>query len=99
MGITTLPHLRDGLVAAGMDPITPVALIESGGTEAQRVLACTLEEVASAAVEWVRGGPVLLIIGEVVSHGTGLADEDTSARSRHTWAAPRAGAAQSSSRS
>jgi uroporphyrin-III C-methyltransferase / precorrin-2 dehydrogenase / sirohydrochlorin ferrochelatase len=84
MGITTLPRLRDGLVAAGLDPLTPVALIESGGTKIQRVLACTLDEVARAAAEWVRGGPVLLLIGEVVSHRTGLPTGDTGARCRHT---------------
>ena len=98
MGIATLPRLRDGLVAAGMDPIMPVALIESGGTEAQRVLACTLEEVASAAAEWVRDGPVLLLIGEVVPHATGPAGEDMSPRRRHTRAPPRGGTVQSFSR-
>lgn len=84
MGITTLSCLRDGLVAAGLDLLTPVALIESGGTEKQRVLKCTLDEVAPAAKRWVRGGPVLLLIGEVVSHGISSSNEDMRTRCRHT---------------
>jgi uroporphyrin-III C-methyltransferase/precorrin-2 dehydrogenase/sirohydrochlorin ferrochelatase len=43
MGVTTLPALRDGLVAAGMAPDTPAALIEAGGTVSQRVLRDTLD--------------------------------------------------------
>ena len=36
MGIVTLPLLRDGLFAAGLASATPAALIERGGTQAQR---------------------------------------------------------------
>ena len=66
MGIVTLPLLRDGLLAAGLDPQTQAALIERGGTRAQRVLRGTLDELAAQAEAWSTGGPALVMIGDVV---------------------------------
>ncbi len=66
MGIVTLSLLRDGLLAAGLDPTTPAALIERGGTRAQRVLKGTLDALASQAPGWSTGGPTLVVIGAVV---------------------------------
>ena len=66
MGIVTLPLLRDGLLGAGLDPNTPAALIERGGTRAQRVLKGTLDVLASEASGWSTGGPTLVVIGAVV---------------------------------
>jgi uroporphyrin-III C-methyltransferase/precorrin-2 dehydrogenase/sirohydrochlorin ferrochelatase len=66
MGVVTLPLLRDGLLAAGLDPRTPAALIERGGTRAQRVLRGTLDELAGQATAWSTGGPTLVMIGDVV---------------------------------
>ena len=66
MGIVTLPLLRDGLLAAGLAPLTPAALVERGGTRAQRVLRGTLDELAAQAAEWSTGGPTLVMIGAVV---------------------------------
>ena len=66
MGIVTLPLLRDGLLGAGLAADTPAALIERGGTRAQRVLRGTLEELAAQAPDWTTGGPTLVMIGDVV---------------------------------
>ena len=66
MGIVTLPLLRDGLFKAGLDPATPAALIERGGTRAQRILTGTLASLASEATAWSTGGPTLVMIGAVV---------------------------------
>jgi len=66
MGVVTLPALRDQLFAAGLDPTTPAALIEAGGTDAQRVLEGTLPELAARAVAWVSGAPALLLVGQAV---------------------------------
>ncbi|TDG29949.1 uroporphyrinogen-III C-methyltransferase [Paracraurococcus ruber] len=70
MGITMLREIRDGLVAQGMDPRIPAAVVERGGTSRQRVLRGTLEEVAATAQAWVEGGPALLLVGEAVGRGT-----------------------------
>ena len=66
MGVVTLPRVRDGLVAAGMDPLTPAALVENGGRPGQRLLEGSLTEVAARAAGWTEGGPALLLVGEVV---------------------------------
>ncbi len=66
MGIVTLPLLRDGLFEAGLDPATPAALIERGGTRAQRVLTGTLDSLVDDAATWSTGGPTLVMIGAVV---------------------------------
>ena len=66
MGIVTLPLLRDGLLAAGLAPGTQAALIERGGTRAQRMLRGTLDELVAQAEAWSTGGPTLVMIGDVV---------------------------------
>lgn len=69
MGIAMLPAIRDGLVADGLDPATPAAVIERGGTGRQRVLRGTLQEVTEQAPGWVEGGPALLLVGAAVGRG------------------------------
>ena len=66
MGIVTLPLLRDGLFAAGLPPHTPAALIERGGTSAQRLLKGTLDELVQSAESWSTNGPTLVLVGDVV---------------------------------
>ena len=66
MGVATLPLLRDGLLRAGLDPATPAALIERGGTRAQRMLRDSLDGLVAQAGDWSTGGPTLVLIGAVV---------------------------------
>ena len=66
MGVVTLPLLRDGLLGAGLNASTPAALIERGGTRAQRVLRGTLDDLVNQAPGWTTGGPTLVLIGDVV---------------------------------
>ncbi len=79
MGIVTLPLLRDGLLAAGLDPATPAALIERGGTRAQRLLKGTLDTLVDAAPAWSTGGPTLVMIGAVVGRQVAIAARETEA--------------------
>ena len=69
MGISTLRPLRDALVADGLHPATPAAVVERGGTARQRVLRGTLDSIAAEAPGWVTGGPALLLVGEAVGRG------------------------------
>ncbi|MDB5375018.1 MAG: uroporphyrinogen-III C-methyltransferase [Belnapia sp.] len=69
MGIATLGPLRDALVAEGLDPATPAAVVERGGTDRQRVLRGTLASITAEAPAWVTGGPALLLVGAVVGRG------------------------------
>jgi len=66
MGIATLPAIRDALLAEGLDAATPAAVIERGGTPAQRVLRGTLAELVASAPGWVTEGPALLLVGAAV---------------------------------
>lgn len=67
MGLATLPELVAGLVAAGLDPSTPAAIIEGGGTGEARRLDAMVVSLALAARGWGRGLPALVLIGEVVA--------------------------------
>ncbi len=66
MGVATLPSLAEGLIAAGLDPATPAALIESAGMPACRELIGTLDHLVRDGPAWSRGGPTLVLIGAVV---------------------------------
>ncbi len=66
MGLDSLPALRDGLLAAGLDPATPAALIERGGRAEQRELLGTLDTLVADGPGWSTGGPTLTMVGAAV---------------------------------
>jgi uroporphyrin-III C-methyltransferase/precorrin-2 dehydrogenase/sirohydrochlorin ferrochelatase len=67
MGLAAAPAVRDGLIAAGRDPRTPVAVL-ARGTRADAASATgRLEALAALAAE-VGEGPALIVVGEVVAH-------------------------------
>lgn len=66
MGMTAAPTIRDGLLAAGRSPDTPVGVFARvTRTDSQGVVG-TLRDLPSLA-EQVKAGPAILIIGDVVS--------------------------------
>ncbi len=67
MGLKTLPRLVAELLTHGRSPATPVALIQSGTTESQRIITGTLADIVrrSAGLE----PPVVIVIGDVVRLG------------------------------
>jgi uroporphyrin-III C-methyltransferase/precorrin-2 dehydrogenase/sirohydrochlorin ferrochelatase len=69
MGVVSLPQLRDGLLAHGLDPATPAMLIERGGTHRQRGLRGTLDSLVAQAPEWSTGGATMALIGQSVGRG------------------------------
>ena len=72
MGIVSLPQLRDGLFAHGLDRTTPAMLIERGGSHRQRQLRGTLDELVRNSPDWTQGGPTLVMIGAAVARGIAL---------------------------
>jgi len=67
MGLVGLPIICRQLVAYGMAPDMPVALVSKGTTPEQHVVTGTLETIVSRVdAEQVRA-PTLVIIGQVVS--------------------------------
>jgi uroporphyrin-III C-methyltransferase / precorrin-2 dehydrogenase / sirohydrochlorin ferrochelatase len=67
MGMTAAPVVRAGLLAAGRSPETPVGVFARvTRPDAQGVIG-TLRELPEL-VKRIRGGPAILIIGDVVRH-------------------------------
>ncbi len=65
MGRSSLPAFTARLIAAGRDPATPAACIQSATTPAQRVAVATLATIAEAAEREGLEAPVITVIGEV----------------------------------
>lgn len=66
MGVSQLPAIREELLKHGKDERTPVALVERGTTERQRVISGTLRDIHQLASAMKLEHPSLIIIGEVV---------------------------------
>jgi histidinol-phosphate aminotransferase len=67
MAVRTLPEVAGALLAAGMDPDTPAASVEHGGTPRQRVLTGPLEQIAEVAAEGGLRPPAVTVIGPVAA--------------------------------
>lgn len=67
MGMKNLPDIARNLLAAGMDPATPAALVYRGTTPRQRSLVSTLEGLPQAAVEQGFSNPSVIVVGRVCS--------------------------------
>ncbi len=67
MGVGTAGALRGKLIAAGADPATPVAIIENGTLESERITTGRLDRLAALVDSNAVRAPALLIIGEVVA--------------------------------
>lgn len=73
MGLATLPELSAGLIAAGLDPSMPAAIIEGGGSREARRLEGTLGSLPGRGRNWAMGRPALVLVGEVVGLAPALA--------------------------
>ena len=66
MGLKRLRELTETLIARGMSPETPVAIIRQGTTGSQQSLEGTLATIATSAAEKRISAPAITIIGDVV---------------------------------
>ena len=66
MGLSSLNEISRNLIAAGLPPQTPAALIGSGTRAEQQVVRCTLRELPAMAREHRLKAPTLTVIGKVV---------------------------------
>jgi len=66
MGLAGLPDICDQLLKHGMSSSTPVAVIQQGTTQTQKVVVGNLDRVSDLAVEKEIQAPTIIIIGEVV---------------------------------
>jgi len=67
MGVSTAGRIARGLIDGGLGAATPVAVVESGTTEAERVLTGTLGGLERLVAAGGVSGPALIVIGEVAA--------------------------------
>jgi uroporphyrin-III C-methyltransferase / precorrin-2 dehydrogenase / sirohydrochlorin ferrochelatase len=67
MGLRGLPIISRELVAHGVSPQMPVALIQQGTTEKQRVLTGNLSNIVELVEQERPKPPTLIIVGEIVN--------------------------------
>ena len=67
MGVAALESIAANLIRHGRAPEVPFALIENGGSRAQRVVTGKLAHLPQAAREYAIHSPALLIVGEVAA--------------------------------
>jgi siroheme synthase len=65
MGVAALPAISAGLLGGGLDPRTPVAVVENGWSERQRVTSGTISDIARRATEAGVRSPAVIVIGDV----------------------------------
>ncbi len=68
MGLHNLPRIAEELIAGGLDPQTPVAVIQQGTVAGQRCLIAPLCEVAIATRSERFVSPSIVVVGNVVNH-------------------------------
>ncbi len=67
MGMTAAPFIRDGLLAAGRSPHTPVGVFARATRPDAQGEVGTLTQLPELVAR-IAGGPAILIIGDVVAH-------------------------------
>jgi uroporphyrin-III C-methyltransferase len=67
MGLRNLPLIADALLAGGLSPDTPAAVIEQATTEREQVLVAPLGGIAQEAAGAGLGAPALIVVGEIVA--------------------------------
>lgn len=66
MGVKELPSIAERLIASGMDPDMPAAVIERGTHADQRVITARLDNLAAEAERAHVRPPALIVVGDVV---------------------------------
>jgi len=77
MGVAGLPHISASLVRHGMDPTTPVAVVERGFRSDQRTTRGTLSDIAGVAHRRGVRAPAVVVVGAVAALGDGESDRDS----------------------
>jgi len=70
MGVTTAEMIAEKLIAQGVSPLLPVAVLERGTLPGMRVLRTVLADLGGVVSRERVMSPALLVIGEVATFGT-----------------------------
>lgn len=80
MGVAALPSIATGLLAHGMDPSTPVAVVERGWLPGQRTTVAPLDRITEVAASHQPRSPAVVVVGAVAALAQVRADDATLAR-------------------
>ncbi len=69
MGMSALPDIMRGLLAAGMHPATPAAVLSQGTTGRQRKLIATVATMEETAAREPMRTPAVIVVGPAVALG------------------------------
>lgn len=64
MGVAALEEICNRLLSAGMDPLSPAAIVEQGTTPAQRKVTATLEKLPALARKKAVQNPAVIVVGQ-----------------------------------
>jgi uroporphyrin-III C-methyltransferase/precorrin-2 dehydrogenase/sirohydrochlorin ferrochelatase len=67
MGVSMLPEIVRQALASGVAPTTPVAVVENGTLETQRVTRAPLDGIAVAAAQAGVRAPAVIVLGDVAA--------------------------------
>ena len=76
MGVAGLPHISASLLRHGMEPTTPVAVVEQGFHPDQRTTRGTLADIAAVAHRRGVRAPAVVVVGAVAALGDGESDRE-----------------------
>jgi siroheme synthase len=68
MGVTRLRGVVEALVAGGLDPATPAAIVQRATLPGQRAVTTVLERLATERQRHGLTSPSIIVIGKVVGH-------------------------------
>ncbi len=72
MGLATAQDIAEKLMADGLAPATPAAIIEKATRPGQRVLRSLLADLGALVMREQIASPALIVVGEVVAHAEAL---------------------------
>lgn len=76
MGVGAAPQIQSKLLAAGRAVSTPVAIIENGSSDAERIVTGQLGSLAARVEAEAITGPAIIIIGETAALARATAADD-----------------------
>jgi len=72
MGVATASDIADKLMADGVDPALPVAVLQSGGRDSFKAYRSLLADLGGMVARERVKSPALLIIGDVARRGNSI---------------------------
>ncbi|MFN3376624.1 MAG: uroporphyrinogen-III C-methyltransferase [Burkholderiaceae bacterium] len=82
MGVSSAAHIQQELLAGGLPPATPVAVVQNATLPTQRHAVCTLGSLPLTLAAAQLGSPSVIVVGDVVRGVAAVAQPDTTVAER-----------------